>query len=567
MKALVNFKFLPVVIFLLILLAFFFERCAARQAPPGGPEDKTPPKLLRTFPNTDSTNIKYLEYLEFQFDENIDRGSLRNQVWLLPELPNPLEIKWKGNKKFRVVLKDSLEKDQTYIATIGTGLKDLQGNNLNEPIVLPFSTGPLIDRGEISGRVIGENLQDVFIYAYRVEGNLPDSVIFSQKPRYYTQVSKSGEFQIKYIKPVTYRLYALDDLDGNRLYTLQTDRIGIPFANVVLTSAEMNRKNTNFMLIQEDTTAPEIVRARSLNSNKAGISFNEQLDPLQDFRVEITDSLTGEPLDVFACEVDEEEQERLLVYTALQQETKYITTLPAIRDIAGNYTVEEIISVNFNGSTEIDTTTTKLFKTVPQNNQRNIRYDSPIEITFSHPADTNSLKPAFQLYNQDSLGVAGHWNFFNLRIPQFIPDTMFNKGETYYFTLDLSNIRSIYGNSFGDSTFSYRFTTWDWADLGDVSGTIRTDNTDWKKAILETVSFRGQEQYSVVVNTNEPYQISFLPDGFYRVKAMVDLNENGRYDPGKSIPFKFAEPFLIYPDTVKVRKRWTTDGINFNFNP
>jgi uncharacterized protein (DUF2141 family) len=567
MKASINFKFLPVVIFFLAALFFFFERCAVRQPPPGGPEDKTPPKLLKTFPNADSTNIKYLEYLEFQFDESIDRGSVRDQVWLLPELPNPPEIKWKGNKKFRVVLKDSLEKEQTYILTIGTGVKDLQGNKLNEPIVLPFSTGPMIDRGEISGRVIGESVQDVFIYAYRIEGDFPDSVIFTRKPRYYTQMRKSGEFRIKYIKPATYRIYALDDQDGNRLYTLQTDRIGIPFANVVLTSGKISRENINFTLVSEDTTAPQIVRARSLNNTKVGISFNEELDPQQNFTVEITDSVNGMPLSVFAQEIDETDRDRLIVYTASQQETQYIVTLLSVKDVAGNYTTEEMISVSFKGATEEDTTTTKLIQTAPANNQRNIRYDSRIELTFSHPADTNSLKPGFQLYNQDSLAVAGHWNFFNLRIPYFIPDSIFHKGETSYYTLDLANIPSVYGNAFGDSTFSYQFTTWDWADLGDISGTVRTENSNWKKAIVEANPFKGQEQYFMLVNTNEPYQISYLPEGFYRVKAMVDINENGKYDPGQTLPFEFAEPFLIYPDTVKVRKRWTTEGINFHFNP
>jgi len=146
-------------------------------------------------------------------------------------LPTPIEVKWKGNKKFRVVLKDSLEKDQTYILTIGTSLKDLQGNTLREPIVLPFSTGPAIDRGEISGRVLGENVKDTYIYAYQVLDSIPDTTVFTKKPRYYTQVGNNGDYQLKYLKPAMYRVYALDDQDRNRFYTLEADQIGIPFAD------------------------------------------------------------------------------------------------------------------------------------------------------------------------------------------------------------------------------------------------------------------------------------------------------------------------------------------------
>ena len=87
---------------------FLLQWCAIRQAPPGGPEDKTPPKVVGTFPKPDSTNIKHLDFLEIEFDENIDRASVRNQVWFSPELPNGFEIDWKGGKKFRVVLNVSL---------------------------------------------------------------------------------------------------------------------------------------------------------------------------------------------------------------------------------------------------------------------------------------------------------------------------------------------------------------------------------------------------------------------------------------------------------------------------
>jgi hypothetical protein len=49
------------------------------------------------------------------------------------------------------------------------------------------------------------------------------------------------------------------------------------------------------------------------------------------------------------------------------------------------------------------------------------------------------------------------------------------------------------------------------------------------------------------------------------MKGVLDMNENQIWDKGQTNPWTFAEPFLIHPDTVKVRKRWTTEGIDFNF--
>lgn len=557
--------------FLLVLAAaaaiLLLQRCAIRQPPPGGPEDKTPPQLLNSFPPPDSTNIRHLEYLEFRFDENVDRNSIVNQVWLLPELPSPIEVKWKGNKKFRIVLKDSLEKDQTYILTIGTSLKDLQGNNLREPIILPFSTGPTIDHGEISGRVLGENVQDTYIYAYQVLDSLPDNTIFEKKPRYYTQVGKSGDYQLKYLKPAKYRVYALDDQDRNRLYVLESDRIGIPYADIMLTDQKTNYKNFNYTLIREDSTGPEVVRVKPTASTKLEIDFNEDLDASQDFNIEIEDSVARFPLKVLAGEPDKEDASKLLVYTEPQEETIYLVQLAAVKDPAGNYSEGNFIRTTFKGIAKADTVSPKITALFPSNGQKNIRYDARLQITFSQPVDTASLKNNFRFLNQDSLPVQGHWKFPYLTMPQFIPDTPLNKGETYAYSLDLANVYNVFEKSFGDTIIACQFTTWDWAELGEISGTVYTDRKNWRQAIVIAIPFRGGDEYSLIAKTNRPYQIPFLPDGFYRMKVVMDVNENGRYDPGRSIPFEFAEPFLIYDDTVKVRKRWTTDGKDFNFNP
>lgn len=148
-----------------------------------------------------------------------------------------------------------------------------------------------------------------------------------------------------------------------------------------------------------------------------------------------------------------------------------------------------------------------------------------------------------------------------------MPDTLLNKGATYAYSLDLTKINTVFEKPFGDTVNTYQFTTWDWAELGEISGTVYSEKENWNQAIVVAISFQGGDEYALITKTNQPYQIPFMPDGFYRMKVIMDVNENGRYDTGQSIPFEFAEPFLIFDDTVKVRKRWTTDGKDFNFNP
>ncbi|MFQ5584884.1 MAG: Ig-like domain-containing protein, partial [Calditrichia bacterium] len=118
----------PCLLILFILIVIVSIRCAHKVAPPGGPEDKSPPKIIYTFPPADSTNIQVLPYLEILFDEAVEKTSFADQVWFIPEMKKGFKLKWKGSKKLRVLLQDSLEKNQTYIFNIGTGVKDLRGN-------------------------------------------------------------------------------------------------------------------------------------------------------------------------------------------------------------------------------------------------------------------------------------------------------------------------------------------------------------------------------------------------------------------------------------------------------
>lgn len=563
----VNVQHKLALILLFLGLGWFLQRCAVRQAPPGGREDKTPPRLLSSFPGPDSTNVRSLEYLEFEFDEIVDRSSLRNQVWILPELPGSFEIKWKGNKKFRIVFKDSLEKDQTYLVTIGAGMKDLRGNTLDEPIVLPFSTGPVIDRGEISGRVVGQQAQNVFIYAYPLTENFSDSSIFRARPRYYTQSGKSGDFRIKYLKAGTYRVYALDDQSGDRLYTLQTDQVGIPFTDVTLAPGEQTFQNLNFTLIREDTTGPQFVRARALTNLTVELAFNEALGPGQHITVVIEDSAARTPLRVFAREVAGEERDKLMLYTQPQQAVRYSGRLGPVRDEAGNPASFDTLQFAFTGSAEPDTSTPRLIDIYPPDKGRNLPYDLHIRFNFSHPVDSVSLKNVFKLLDPDSMPVAGRWRFPSLLAPQYLPDTALAKGAAYSMEVDLAGIRDVFEKPFGDTLFVYQFSTWDWSELGEISGIVKVRKPAWERAVVEATPLKGPEIYSVIVNTNQPYVIPFLPDGLYRLKAVIDLNENGRYDGGQSLPFRHAEPFLILPDTVRVRKRWTTEGIHIDFEP
>lgn len=554
---------------LLALAALLLGSCAVRKAPSGGPADKTPPEVVHTFPKADSTHIAGLPYLEIEFQENIDRASLRNQVWLLPEVPGGIELQWKGGKKLRCLLPDSLDKDQTYILTLGTGITDLRGNKLAAPFVLPFSTGPVIDRGEISGRVVGEKVEDVFIYAYPLD-SLGSDTLLRQKPRYYTQVEKGGAFRIQYLKPAGYRVFALKDENGDRRYSFQTDLIGVPFTDVALQGESPVFRNLNFSLTREDTSSAGLVRAAPAHHRMLEVILSEPLLLEQSAQIAIRDSAQNTALEVLGSEIDPADPAIVRVYTAPLSESVYTGQISGLRDASGNPLPEAGLPFRFRGKTREDTVRFRLNRVKPSARQKNVRYDAALQFEFSQPADTLSLRRGIRLLNADSLEVPGAWEFYNLRMPRFTPDSLLHKGSPYLIRIDSAAVRSLFGAALKDSAGMgyYPFDTWPWEELGEISGTVRTAKAGWDQALLEAVAFSGsKESFKTVAATNNPYQIPFLPEGTYQVTATIDVNRNRRFDRGSTVPFRYAEPFLIYRDTVTVRKRWTTDGIDFFFSP
>lgn len=563
---------LKLIISILVCISILWT-CAYKVAPSGGPEDKTPPEIRYTFPAPDSTNIDTLPYIEFRFSEAVDKSSINNQIWLLPELPHGYELKWKGSKTLRIILNDTLEKDQTYIFTIGTGVRDMHRNSLKSPFTLPFSTGAEIDHGEIQGKLFDKKPQGIFLYAYQLSDTFSAHTVFDRKPHYYIQADNSGDYRLKYLNEAGYRVYALEDVNGDRKYTMQTDRIGIPFEDVTIDSQHVQYQDINFFLIREDTTRPELRRVDALNNRTVEITFSEPLNPHQAFKVEIQDSVDHTELPVIASALKIDEANKLQVYTRKQNDIKYRGSLAAVQDTAGNFSAGDSIEFYFAGVAEPDTTQSRLISIQPSDNSRTVNYDAAIRLTFSDPVDSSSLKNAAQLFAVDSLDtlpVNGKWHFQSLPQPGFMPDTLLKKNQSYQIQINLSELKNIFGEAFTDSLDSLyisHFTTKDWAQLGEISGVVYASKPAYENAIILASPVRGTGTYTAASPIGSPYLLEFLPEGLYLLKAGIDINKNGILDKGSSLPFRFSEPVIALPDTVKVRKRWTTDGIDFRFQP
>jgi len=545
-----------------------FLVCAHKVAPGGGPEDKIPPEIFRHFPAADSVSIKNLEYIEIEFSEPIRQSTLLENYWMMPPLESDFTIKWKGNQKVRFYLNDSLETDQTYVFTLSTNVRDMRNNGLMKPFQIAFSTGSKLDRGSVSGQVYADQKpRDVYIYAYRIDpGTSLDSLVYSE-PRYYTQPDANGAYRMSYLALDKYRLIALVDQDYNKVYTIESDLIGLPSMDIQLDSLNSHFANINFYLLQEDTSRPQIRKIDTLSNRQISITFSEKVILDSTFRIILSDSLNNDTLQSMGSSFAEENGDQLQIFFSGFPVARNISLqLQGIADLEGNKARDNLLNSSFVAAISPDTASPKLLEIVPASRQTEVLFDSPVIIKFSVPVDSNSYKKSLQLTDQDSSVIPGHFNFKDLGKPVFKPKLSLKSNTSYHLRLDLSSLKDLWQRSFLDTVIVQEFTIQDLANLGEMSGQVTSRYHGQIQAIVEVSSLRGNQVYQAVTGSDQNYRLEYLPEGNFLVKSILDLNRNGRWDKGAAKSWEFSEPFFFRPDTIKIRKRWTTDGINFDFN-
>ncbi len=548
-----------------ILLALFY--CAQKVAPTGGPRDETPPEIVRSFPSPDSVEVEHLEYIEIKFSESIRQTSLLDNFWIIPELSRDFEVKWSGGDKVRFYFQDSLDDNQTYSFNLGTGISDKRNNKLNSPFQLAFSTGSSLDSGVISGKVFAEQRpKEAFVYAYALKAqNPPDSLVY-QKARYYTQIDAEGSYRLNYLPMGRYRVITLVDNDFNFIYNVESDLIGIPFMDVNLDSSQNVFSKLNFYLIKEDTTAPRLRSVDTLSTTELKVLFDEPIKLVSSFELEIYDTWANQLITPLGMSHPVQSKESIdIFFESLPVKQKLELRVRGIADKQGNTQADTFVVQSFESPAKEDTTSPMIKGVTPSSGQTNVPYDSNIMLSFNSPIDTNILDTVVSIVDENNKPLAGNWDFTDLQNPIYRPDSLLKKNTKYTVSVPLNELKDLFGRPFPDTTQTSEFSTIDWANLGEISGTVSASGTGWNKAIVKASAVRGNEEYEKIEKVGQKYVLPFLPNGRYIMQATWDANENGIWDHGKTNPWIFAEPFMVKSDTVQVRKRWTTDGINFKF--
>ena len=231
--------FLPFYLFTFLLLA----ACARMGSPDGGWYDDDPPRVIGCSPADQATNVTS-QKITIYFDEFIKLADATQNVIVSPPQLEMPEIKTQG-KKIVVQLIDSLKPNTTYTVDFSDAISD---NNEGNPLgnyTYTFSTGEQIDTFEVAGYVLSadklEPIQGICVGLY---DDLADSAFRTKPLLRISRTDEQGHFVIKGVAMGEYRVYALQDADGDFKFSQKSEMLAFSHQTYTPSSGPDIRQDT-----------------------------------------------------------------------------------------------------------------------------------------------------------------------------------------------------------------------------------------------------------------------------------------------------------------------------------
>lgn len=213
---------------LLCLLALILTAaCASIGNPDGGRFDETPPRVVGSSPADGAVNVSKRK-VQILFDEYVKLEKASEKVVISPPQIEPANVRADG-KRVKVDFYDSLRANTTYTIDFSDAIEDNNEGNPMGQYTFSFSTGDVIDTMQVSGRVLNaadlEPIKGIMVGLYPADSTWNDT-LFRTRP--FLRVSRTngeGRFTIKGVKDGAYRVRALEDKDGDFVFSQKNERV------------------------------------------------------------------------------------------------------------------------------------------------------------------------------------------------------------------------------------------------------------------------------------------------------------------------------------------------------
>lgn len=515
-----------------ILLVGLLHGCASIQQPTGGPKDKEPPKVLKETPKNLSTNFHAKE-INILFDEYFKINNEQKEFSISPALDKTPYFKIK-KKILNIRFDDTLAANTTYSINFGRGLVDYNEGNILKNYMYVFSTGNKIDSLTISGKVTNTlTKKPVLDATVFIIPTSQDTIFGKRRANISTTTDSSGNFSLKYLHPDTYRIYALKEEGGDRIYNSTNEEIGFQKDSIKLTK---NIADVKLELFKEEPQNFRITDRKIEKDARITYIFNKKLElpsikilhPAELDADKITEfSLTKDTASIWTRSMDFDS-----IKVAILDNGKPIDTTIIRRGKRDTYNKEIKITDN-----------------TPSNK---IKPGTDLILTFSAPVGT--INPRKISLTQDSIPVNG------LRI---IKDTLsartyifkypWRENRQYILKLDSNAIGGKFGGQ--NKIFTKTFTLNELINYGNLSLAVTVPDTS-KNYIVQLLNEKDEIIRQNITTKNTTLSYVTYPLGKYHFRVIYDENRNNKWDTGNVRSKIEPEKVWNSPDEITLRANW-----------
>lgn len=523
-------------IIFLLLFSLLIISCARVGSPVGGSKDTIAPPVIGS--NIDSPRVNVpldIRELRIDFEEYITLKDINRQLVISPPLRKMTKIIPSGtaNKYLLIKWEDTLKPNTTYNFNFGNAIQDNNEGNPLQYYNFTFSTGEKIDDIYISGEAKSlmnngaERTEETSI----VVGLYPakDSVDFRQKPYYLTKADPDGYFELNYLSPGTYRIIAFEDANANSVYDPGKENIGFK-KDVIVLDKSISGLNINLY------PSRKAVKYVEMKESPGGITM----------------TFEGNPQNVKVLSLNEKLQDYKITHRATSDSVKIWFDARK-----SNIGIDQSENLRFSYDDGVRQDTVSLF----------YRYNTKNEMTIAN-SKGNLLAPKEDFVIMSNYHIdriqAEKWRLvsdsleqpFTARISETNPYKIhiksdFKEGKKYSLTVPKETVSSFYETI----AKSYRFDFE--ADKTENYGTLTVslENAPTQNFWIQLLDEKSEPVYSKFGKEN-PAVFSSIKPAKYRIRILVDNNENGIWDAADLVNGEFAEDVFVNEKVIEVRPFW-----------
>lgn len=500
--------------------------CARVGSPVGGAKDSIAPKMIGS--NIDTTRInvsRNLKELRIDFDEYIMLKDVSKNLIISPPIQYTKIIPSStGNKYLEIQWKDTLQANTTYNFNFGNSIVDLNESNVLPYFNFAFSTGEKLDDLYISGTVsdaLGNEKnsegkeKNLVVGLYQVK----DTMNYRQKPYYISKADIDGYFELNYLTPGKYRIIGFDDENSNSIYDIGKENVAFQKEVIDLQTSISGLKLKSFPSRKD-------VKYKEMTVSTGGVLM----------------TFDGKPEKVVVKTVGEKPADYKVTHKSKSDSVRI--WFDATKENIGA-TVSENLKFSYDTGAKQDTVS--IFYKRPSKEEMTIanpfsnKLAPETDFRFSSNYIINKIQPENWKLESDSIAQDFTARISELDSTQVIVKSNFTIGKKYKLTVPKNTLSSFYNRSSESVRFDFEVAKL--ADFGSFSAHLK--NVPAQKFWIQLLDEKNEAAYQQYTNLADIKFVNLKP-GTYRLRILVDNNENGIWDSSDFSTGVVAEDVYLF---------------------